>query len=556
MPSEIDWENEADFKEDDEDEVDEDTEEYEEDEEFDEDEEESEEYEEYDEDEEESEEDEELDEDEEEFEEDEYEEEPTNRTVLFIDGSNISYKLSDKIAAAAKVQGDLIYAEIFRSVSDKHWNNKISKFDFPVERTFFKTENKTDTIKNAILSKSSGSDIVCISTIASFYKDIINELKADGKKVVLIAIPNTAAVLMNACDQFIQVQPENNKKAAANTVTQAQPQPKEKVSKKTESPTQPNDKKTEVTPQQKNKTENAPQPQTRSAPNGIVYIDGNSISPKYIGQITDFANTRGNVEFACVFTVKGNGKAKKWGKRAAEFDIRNICLDKNTKKSDFAAKLCKDLKEQLNTTEYDFLCIATEDEVFKKKIQEIRKSGKKVFILGSNKLPAELSKAGDDVYDLTNGRMYSNYEYVFNKCAVNTVLFIDGENITHEYANLILAKAWEQGNLNLSIGGVYFREDDPATKPWKLRAKAFRINTNQVKGKAAKNKVDNAIISDALKCMEENDGITTFCIASHDKDYAKTIMKLRKAGKRVCVIGTIDKASDEMRFICDEFIPI
>ncbi|MBQ3691750.1 MAG: hypothetical protein II931_00280, partial [Clostridia bacterium] len=166
MPSEIDWENEADFKEDDEDEVDEDTEEYEEDEEFDEDEEESEEYEEYDEDEEESEEDEELDEDEEEPEEDEDEEEPTNRTVLFIDGSNISYKLSDKIAAAAKVQGDLIYAEIFRSVSDKHWNNKISKFDFPVERTFFQTENKTDTIKNAILSKSSCSDIVCISTIA------------------------------------------------------------------------------------------------------------------------------------------------------------------------------------------------------------------------------------------------------------------------------------------------------------------------------------------------------------------------------------------------------
>ena len=131
MPSEIDWENEADFKEDDEDEVDEDTEEYEEDEEFDEDEEESEEYEEYDEDEEES-------------EEDEDEEEPTNRTVLFIDGSNISYKLSDKIAAAAKVQGDLIYAEIFRSVSDKHWNNKISKFDFPVERTFCKTELATN----------------------------------------------------------------------------------------------------------------------------------------------------------------------------------------------------------------------------------------------------------------------------------------------------------------------------------------------------------------------------------------------------------------------------
>ena len=121
---------------------------------------------------------------------------------------------------------------------------------------------------------------------------------------------------------------------------------------------------------------------------------------------------------------------------------------------------------------------------------------------------------------------------------------------------MILAKAWEQGDINLNLGGVYVREDDPATKPWKLKAKAFKLKVNQVKGKAAKNKVDNAIISDMLKCMKNNDDVKIFCLATHDKDYKKTVIKLRKAGKIVCVIGHLDMVSDDMRFICDRFIPI
>ena len=60
-----------------------------------------------------------------------------NRTALFIDGSNISYQNAEKILAAAKEQGELRYAEIFRLSSEKNWNKKINNFGFKIENTFF-----------------------------------------------------------------------------------------------------------------------------------------------------------------------------------------------------------------------------------------------------------------------------------------------------------------------------------------------------------------------------------------------------------------------------------
>ena len=572
MPSEIDWENEVDFKEDDEKEVDEEVEEEpEEDEDLEEDEEETEEEnleeveeepeenEDLEEDEEEPEENEDLEEDEEEPEEyedlEEYEEEPKeyedleeveeepeeyenleedeeefeedkdleenkeepelkNRTALFIDGSNISYQNAEKILAAAKEQGELRYAEIFRLSSDKNWNKKINNFGFKIENTFFTAENRNDIIKSRILNSCNNIDIVCISANIGFYEEIIKELKARQKTVVLISIPNATTVLKKACDKYIKIAVQSNTTK---------------------------------------KTEPAPTP-TPKTTNGIVYIDGSSISPKRAEDIIAFAKTKGNVKFTCVFTVKGGDKAKKWSKRAAETGIQNICMNKNTKKSDFAKSLIEDMMIRINGN--DFLCIATCNRIFASKVKEIHNLGKKVIILSDDNLTPKLFKICDEVYDLKNNQLYPNYEYTYKKCTVNATLFIDGENITHEYANMILSKAWEQGNLDLNFGGVYCREEDNATKPWKLKAELFKLNTNKVKGKAAKNKVDNAIIADVLKCVKENENITTFCIASHDKDYAKTVIKLRKAGKRVCVIGKLNMVSDEMRFLCDEFIPI
>ena len=561
MPSEIDWENEVDFKEDNENEADEniddiDEEETEEDEDPEDDEldseededpeeyeveseedEDSEEYEvdsEEDEDSEEYEEEPEEDEDPEEYEEEpeededseEYEEEPesANRAALFIDGTLTDYKYAEKIQKAAMEQGNLRFAKIYRVDIEKCWNTKIEDFIVDTESIAVDIAEKNEQMKNSILSNCDNVDIVCICTNANFFEAVINELKSRGKKVVLIStwqvFSNRLAKASDVCVHLKNVPVQTN----------SQSNKKKKIIKKSETPTTP------------------------KIPNGVVYIDGNSISPKYAEQIIKFAKSKGNVKLACVLTVKGNDKAKKWKKKAEKFGIRNICFDKGTKKSVIAANFNKDIALEINQN--DFFCFAADNAAFGKKAKEIHKSGKKVVILSESELLPELFKICDEIYDLKNNQLYPNYEYAYKKCAINAVLFIDGENIPHEYANLILAKAWEQGNLNLNIGGVYCREDDPATKPWKLKAQIFKLKTNKVKGKAAKNKVDNAIIADALKCMKENENITTFCIASHDKDYAKTVVKLRKAGKRVCVIGKLNMVSDEMRFLCDEFIPI
>ena len=506
MPSEIDWENEVDFNEENENEVDENSEEL--------DEEDTEEYEE------EPEEDEDSEEYEEESEEDEDTEEntleSTNRAALFIDGTLADYRYAEKIEKAALKQGDLKFAKVYRIRNEKSWNKTVESFTVECESIAVDAANRNEQIRKSILCNCVDIDIVCICTNANFFEDVIAELKALGKKVVLIS---TWAVSSNKLGK------------ASDVVVQLRTAPVQNSKKKTQAA--------------------AVKPKN---PTVVLYIDGNGISPKRAKQIVEFAKTKGNLKCAYVFTVKGHEKAKKWGKKAEKFGIKNICLEKGTKKSDISKFISKDMASEIN--ESDYLCIAANNAVFGKKAKAIHKSGKKVVIITERELLPELFKICDEIYDLNSEQLYPNYEYAYKKCAINAALFIDGENIPHDYANLILSKAWEQGNLNLNIGGVYCREDDPGTKPWKLKAEVFKLKANKVKGKAAKNKVDNAIIADALKCMKENDNIKTFCIASHDKDYAKTVVKLRKAGKRVCVIGKIDMVSDEMRFICDEFIPI
>ena len=62
----------------------------------------------------------------------------------------------------------------------------------------------SDKIKKAILEQKN-LDIVCIATSDGGYVDTVKELRAQGKRVVVIGEDKAPEELRNACSEFIEV---------------------------------------------------------------------------------------------------------------------------------------------------------------------------------------------------------------------------------------------------------------------------------------------------------------------------------------------------------------
>lgn len=135
----------------------------------------------------------------------------------------------------------------------------------------------------------------------------------------------------------------------------------------------------------------------------------------------------------------------------------------------------------------------------------------------------------------------------------NTVLFIDGENISYKKANIIMDVAKRQGIL--FSDRVYGLQKDNRTRGWTDRAREHGIVDIRLSGGPEKNKVDRKIQKDAMQEITQHKNVDIVCVATSDKGYVKTIRELRTRGKRVVVIGE-KKASDELRNACNKFIEI
>lgn len=136
---------------------------------------------------------------------------------------------------------------------------------------------------------------------------------------------------------------------------------------------------------------------------------------------------------------------------------------------------------------------------------------------------------------------------------LNTVLFIDGENISFRKANKVFQKAKEQGKLYESK--VYGLQNDVHTMGWKEKAKEYHIKDIRLFGEPQKDKVDKKIQGDIRRVTANSKNVDVVCIATSDSGYISTINYLRSQGKRVVVIGE-RKASVDLRGACSKFIEI
>ena len=135
----------------------------------------------------------------------------------------------------------------------------------------------------------------------------------------------------------------------------------------------------------------------------------------------------------------------------------------------------------------------------------------------------------------------------------NTMVFIDAENVSSAHAASIEKEIWDIGNV--AEVRYYAMQKDPATANWKTTIKEYGYKPILMAGEREKNKIDNKIIRDVIKVLNDNKSIDIFVIISRDGDYTELVRFLKSNRKRVVILAPkntskkLKNASSEVRVI-------
>jgi len=114
-------------------------------------------------------------------------------------------------------------------------------------------------------------------------------------------------------------------------------------------------------------------------------------------------------------------------------------------------------------------------------------------------------------------------------------VFIDAENISHEYAEKILSEASNYGDV--IIKRIYADWSKPHTKSWKEKIPGLSLKPEQnFAAVSGKNSSDISLMVDVLTCFFERQ-IDIFCLASSDSDYTRLVQELKEREKKVVGFG-------------------
>lgn len=134
-------------------------------------------------------------------------------TELLIDGENIGAKKADRIMNAANAQGVVYESKVYGRQKDdrtKRWSDKARECGMADIRLYGGPEkNKVDKkIKKdarKVVSVHKNVDVVCIATNDGGYIDVIKELRAMGKRVVVIGERQAPEKLRQCCSKFVEI---------------------------------------------------------------------------------------------------------------------------------------------------------------------------------------------------------------------------------------------------------------------------------------------------------------------------------------------------------------
>ena len=156
-------------------------------------------------------------------------------------------------------------------------------------------------------------------------------------------------------------------------------------------------------------------------------------------------------------------------------------------------------------------------------------------------------------YGFDDDDYYDDDYYDEPSAKKNTMVFIDAENVSSTHAASIENEIWDIGNV--AEVRYYAMQKDPTTANRKSTIKEYGYKPILMAGEREKNKIDNKIIRDAKKVLNENKSIDIFVIVSRDGDYTELVRFLRSNRKRVVILAPkntskkLKNASSESRTI-------
>lgn len=129
-------------------------------------------------------------------------------------------------------------------------------------------------------------------------------------------------------------------------------------------------------------------------------------------------------------------------------------------------------------------------------------------------------------------------------------ILIDGDNISHQYAEYIKQEAMNYGNIK--VFRLYGSVKSPSVKSWyKVMPLQGIVPMLQITYANGKSIADQSLTIDAMDLLYTNE-LDVFCIVSSDSDYVKLVYRLKEAGKLVIGMGE-KKTREAMAKACDEF---
>ena len=136
---------------------------------------------------------------------------------------------------------------------------------------------------------------------------------------------------------------------------------------------------------------------------------------------------------------------------------------------------------------------------------------------------------------------------------LSIALYIDAENLSHEYLNEVEKNLEKFGRVIIKRAyGDFFYEE--RLKPWIPLCKSNNITTvpvyAHVKGK---NAADHKLITEATKELERKVA-NAYCIMSSDSDFMVLGEEIK--GNGCYLIGAGDKATELFKKMCDHFIEL
>ena len=124
-----------------------------------------------------------------------------------------------------------------------------------------------------------------------------------------------------------------------------------------------------------------------------------------------------------------------------------------------------------------------------------------------------------------------------------TIIFVDGENISVNYAERIITMGNRLGAISESR--VYHRRRDKATRAWSEKAKACGYKDISVYGPPAKNKIDHIMQAEIRQYLKRKD-VGSVCVVTSDGGFRCLAVDAKAMGKELCFIAG-KKTSKKLR---------